>query len=361
MELTERARRRGLIVILIATFFMWAGFFMVIPLISVHYVDDLGWAAAAIGIVLATRQLTQQGLAVFGGELSDRFGPKSLVCAGMLVRALGFASMAGAFTFPLLLLAAVLAALGGALFEAPHSAAIAALTTTENRARFYSLGGVVGGFGMTLGPLIGAALLRLDFAFVCLASATCFFINFVLILLLLPNVRPAPSEQRRQSGIMLALRDRPFMFFTALLMGFWFMWTQLTLAPRGALAAPLDHSLRGRGYDDDGPRYGCRRTFAGGAARMCSYFLAWCRTGLTDDANGNCKYGSARSSGSVFWRQYALVSTWWWLRQRYGRLDVWFGTADWCSGAPMAGMRRSWYCYDNGAGDACVGTATGDS
>ena len=65
--LSDAARRRGLIAILGDTFFMWGGFFMVIPLISVHYVDDLGWPAASIGLVLAARQLTQQGLTLPGG------------------------------------------------------------------------------------------------------------------------------------------------------------------------------------------------------------------------------------------------------------------------------------------------------
>ena len=37
--LSDAARRRGLAVILVDTFFMWGGFFMVVPLISVHYVD----------------------------------------------------------------------------------------------------------------------------------------------------------------------------------------------------------------------------------------------------------------------------------------------------------------------------------
>lgn len=55
-------RRRGAVVMLVITFLMWGGFFMVIPLISVRYVDDLGWSAGAIGLVLAIRQLTQQGL-----------------------------------------------------------------------------------------------------------------------------------------------------------------------------------------------------------------------------------------------------------------------------------------------------------
>ncbi len=79
---SESSRRRGLFSLLAATFLMWGGFFMVVPLISIHYVDGLGWAAAAIGLVLAVRQSTQQGLAMFGGVLADRIGVKAPLCAG---------------------------------------------------------------------------------------------------------------------------------------------------------------------------------------------------------------------------------------------------------------------------------------
>ena len=41
----------GLLVLLISTFFAWGGFFLIIPMISVHYVDQLGWSAASIGLV----------------------------------------------------------------------------------------------------------------------------------------------------------------------------------------------------------------------------------------------------------------------------------------------------------------------
>ncbi|MBC8076488.1 MAG: MFS transporter [Chloroflexales bacterium] len=230
MEYSESARRRGLFALLAATFLMWGGFFMVVPLIAIHYVDGLGWAAAAIGLVLAVRQTTQQGLAMFGGVLADRIGVKAPLCAGMLVRALGFAAMAWANNLALLLLAVILAALGGALFEAPRSAAIAALTTQQNRARFYSLTGVVGGLGMTVGPLLGALLIKLNFALVCYAAAAAFVGCFLVTLALLPNVRSASAGQPLYRGLGLALHDRQFMLFTALLMGFWFMWTQLTLA-----------------------------------------------------------------------------------------------------------------------------------
>src|SRR5690242_4121768 len=87
--ISEAARRRGLTALLIDVFCMYTGFFMVVPLISVHYVDGLGWAAASIGLVLAVRQLTQQGLTMFGGVLADQVGPKMLICSGLAVRIAG--------------------------------------------------------------------------------------------------------------------------------------------------------------------------------------------------------------------------------------------------------------------------------
>jgi MFS transporter, DHA1 family, multidrug resistance protein len=229
-NLSNATKRRGLIVLLLDTFFMWGGFFMVIPLISVHYVEDLGWPAASIGLVLAVRQLTQQGLTLPGGMLADRVGAKSLICVGMLIRACGFASMAWATSFPLLLASATLAALGGSLFESPRSAAIAALTTPANRARYYSIVGVVGSMGMTLGPLIGALLLKFDFSVVALASASCYVLTFALTMVLMPAVRVASERRGLTYGIGLALRDRPFMTFNLLLMGYWFMWVQLSIS-----------------------------------------------------------------------------------------------------------------------------------
>jgi DHA1 family multidrug resistance protein-like MFS transporter len=148
----------------------------------------------------------------------------------MLLRAAGFACMAWANTFPLLLASAVLAAIGGSLFESPKSAAIAALTTPTNRARYYSLLGVVGGLGMTLGPLLGALLLRTNFSIVALVAASCYLITFLLTVLFLPAVQVSSERHGLTYGIALALHDRPFMIFNVLLMGYWFMWVQLSIS-----------------------------------------------------------------------------------------------------------------------------------
>src|SRR3990172_6285838 len=88
--LPRRVRRRGLIVLLANTFLMWSGFFMIVPALSVHYIDDLGWAAASIGLVLGIRQLLQQTLTVAGGALADRVGAKRLIVIGLVIRVFAF-------------------------------------------------------------------------------------------------------------------------------------------------------------------------------------------------------------------------------------------------------------------------------
>ncbi|WP_409013428.1 MFS transporter, partial [Deinococcus sp.] len=164
-----------------ANFLMWGGFFAVIPLVTVHFGGStaqggLGWPAATIGVILGLRQLTQQGLTVFGGAWADRLGPKPLILAGCLLRTLGFAWMGFAAHPGVLLAAALLAGVGGGLFDAPKNAAITAVTRPEQRARMFSLTSIAGNLGMVTGPLIGAALLGLGFRTAALAAASVYLL-----------------------------------------------------------------------------------------------------------------------------------------------------------------------------------------
>jgi MFS transporter, DHA1 family, multidrug resistance protein len=230
-ELGPLLRRHGLFVLLANNLLMWTGFIMVVPLLAVHYVDDMGWPAAAIGIVLAVRQFTQQGLGVFGGIVADRIGVKGLIMVGMLLRAVGFAMMAWANTFPLLLLSAFFAALGGALFEAPSRAAVVTLSLPEERTRYFAIQSTTSSIGTALGPLIGTLLLRFSFDWVALFAASLYVVACLITFIWLPSTgRPEQSEQALFRGLSWALHDRVFMIFTALAAGMWFMWVQFSVA-----------------------------------------------------------------------------------------------------------------------------------
>jgi MFS transporter, DHA1 family, multidrug resistance protein len=229
-------RSRGVAVLVANSGLMSAGFFMLIPLLSVHLTRDLGFSGAAAGAVLALRQLTQQGLMLFGGALADRIGYRPVIALGMLVRALGFFGFALGDSLPVILLSAIVAALGGALFEATGKAALASLAPPAERPRLFSLSAVAGGLGSALGPLIGVALLPLSFRWVGLASGGFFFVAFVLSTLLLPPLAGAAGVTAGQSApsfretLRVASRDRTFLTFTALLTGFWLLHNQLYIS-----------------------------------------------------------------------------------------------------------------------------------
>lgn len=227
-SISSAQRRRGIHALMISNFFAWAGFFMVIPLVAVHYVDHLGWAAGTVGIILALRQFCQQGLTTLFGIVCDRVGPKPLICAGMLVRAIGFAAMAYAGTFTTVLVAALLAALGGAMFESPKSASLATLSTPETRQRLFSTLGVIGGVGTTLGTQLGALLIRADFALVCLVGAAAYVVIFLVVLVTMPAIGVSLGAAE-SSGLRRAFADRTFMAFLIILTGYWFAWTQFGL------------------------------------------------------------------------------------------------------------------------------------
>ena len=227
--LNDQQRRRGIAVLMISNFFAWGGFFLIIPLIAVHYVENLGWAAGTIGLLLAIRQFAQQSLTTVFGVVCDRVGPRPLICLGMLVRAVGFASMAIADTFVLVLLSLFLAGLGGGMFESPKAAALAHLSDPESRPRLYARMGVTGGLGVTVGTQLGAILIKVDFAAVCLASTVAYLVIFLVTWFGLPSMKVSMGPVGSRAGLSMALHDRDFVSYLLILTGYWFAWTQFSL------------------------------------------------------------------------------------------------------------------------------------
>lgn len=128
MALVSQARSLGKYFLLLDNLLVVLGFFVVFPLISIRFVDQLGWAAVLVGLALGLRQLVQQGLGIFGGAIADRFGAKPMIVTGMLMRAAGFALMAMADEPWILWLACALSGLGGTLFDPPRTALVIKLT-----------------------------------------------------------------------------------------------------------------------------------------------------------------------------------------------------------------------------------------
>lgn len=225
-----QARRRGKWFILLDNLLVVLGFFMVFPLISLHFVDQLGWAAASVGLALGARQLTQQGLGLFGGALADRFGAKPLIVVGMLLRACGFWLMAVAHSPVVLLLSCILSGFGGMLFDPPRTALVAKLLRPRERAHFFSLLMMQDSAGAVSGALLGSWLLRFDFFWVCMSGMAMFLLAALANSLLLPAYRVTVGRTSTpMTSMKMVLSDRRFMLFALTLSGYYMLGVQIML------------------------------------------------------------------------------------------------------------------------------------
>lgn len=229
MSLVSQARSLGKYFLLLDNLLVVLGFFVVFPLISIRFVDQLGWAALIVGIALGLRQLLQQGLGIFGGAIADRFGAKPMIVTGMLLRAAGFATMAMADEPWILWFSCALSALGGTLFDPPRTALVIKLTRPHERGRFFSLLMMQDSAGAVVGALIGSWLLQYDFHFVCWVGAAIFVLAAGWNAWLLPAYRISTVRVPMKEGMLRVVRDRRFLTYVLTLTGYYMLAVQVML------------------------------------------------------------------------------------------------------------------------------------
>ncbi|SEM30814.1 MFS transporter [Rhodococcus maanshanensis] len=204
------------------------GFYMLVPYLSMHLTGNLGLTLTVTGLVLGVRTLGQQGLFLIGGTAADRLGPHRVIIAGCALRSVGFAVFAFGTSVPLLLLASVLSGLAGALFN-PAVRSYIAVAEPTRRAEAFATFNVFAQAGALSGPLIGSALLAVDFRTVAIAAAALFAALTLAQLRFLPAhaVEPSTTTVLRGWGVVLA--NRRFVLFTVAMLGMFVLQTQMYL------------------------------------------------------------------------------------------------------------------------------------
>ncbi|MEU6225310.1 MFS transporter [Streptomyces sp. NPDC047042] len=213
------------------------GFYLLIPYLATHLSGDLGMSAAVVGIVLGVRNLSQQGLFIIGGSAADRLGARGVIIAGCGLRSVGFGLFALGDGLPVLLAASVLSGLAGALFN-PAVRAYLAQEAGGRKAEAFALFNVFATTGALVGPLLGSALLLVDFRASALTAAAIFAVLTVAQALVLPAREVEPAK----SGVLADWREvvgnRAFVAFALAMVGMFTLENQLyLLLPDGARRA----------------------------------------------------------------------------------------------------------------------------
>ena len=225
----SQARSLGKYFLLLDNMLVVLGFFVVFPLISIRFVDQMGWAALMVGIALGLRQLTQQGLGIFGGAIADRFGAKPMIVTGMLLRAAGFATMGIAHEPWLLWFSCFLSGIGGTLFDPPRSALVVKLVRPDQRGRFFSLLMMQDSAGAVIGALLGSWLLQYDFRLVCAVGAVLFVVCAGVNAWLLPAYKLSTIRTPMREGMGRVLKDKRFITYVLTLAGYYMLAVQVML------------------------------------------------------------------------------------------------------------------------------------
>jgi MFS family permease len=213
------------------------GFYLLIPYLATHLTDNLGMSAAVVGIVLGVRNLSQQGLFILGGSASDRLGARGVIITGCALRTVGFALFALGDDLAVLLAASVLSGLAGALFN-PAVRTYIAQEADGRKAEAFALFNVFATTGALIGPLLGSALLLVDFRASALTAAGIFAVLTIAQAVVLPAREVEPSGSTVLGDWREVLGNRAFLAFALAMVGMFTLENQLyLLLPDGARRA----------------------------------------------------------------------------------------------------------------------------
>jgi MFS transporter, DHA1 family, tetracycline resistance protein len=181
------------------------GFGIVIPVLPI-YAEHFGASPLEIGGIVGIFSLMQFLLAPFWGRLSDRFGRRPMLLAGMVGTVAGYLLMGFAGSVLALFVARLVAGAAGANIGVAH-AYLADLSTPETRARAMGLLGAAFGMGLVFGPALGGlASERYGYPAPMFMAAGLGVVNLVFVAMFLPESHrgsaPAPH-----AGLLRGLAD----------------------------------------------------------------------------------------------------------------------------------------------------------
>jgi multidrug resistance protein len=140
--------------LLILDFILVFAFAFVEPQMVFYFYDDLGWTSVQFGLVIGvygTTMVLGQG---FLGQLSDKYGRKSIIVWGTLLELVFYIGLVFLTSFPLMLLASAISGLGTALIEPALNSYYLDITDERYRSRILGIKESSVAMGGVAGPML---------------------------------------------------------------------------------------------------------------------------------------------------------------------------------------------------------------
>ncbi len=208
------------------------GYGMFLPLSLLYFHRVTGLPLARAGIILTIAALLGMSSNALAGSLVDRYGARTVLAGGYLVRAAGFGAYALVTNQAEMLVTTTLVAFGTASFQTAIQAFVADISRGPTRDRMIAAQRSIRNAGLGAGALIASAVISLHstaaYHAIVLTSGAA-FLAAALIVIRIPAsypvaagtaaAQPGPTQSgpadTSRGGYLTVLRNRPFMLLAA--------------------------------------------------------------------------------------------------------------------------------------------------
>ncbi|BDH60973.1 tetracycline resistance MFS efflux pump [Lysinibacillus sp. PLM2] len=200
--MTQKMKKVVIVILMVNMFITMGGIGIIIPVIP-SYLELFGVGGQVLGFLIAFFAFAQFLFSPVAGDLSDRYGRKAFIIAGLVVYGISQILFGLATEVWILFLARFLTGLGAAFIMPPIMAYVADITTPEERGKGMGLLGAAISLGFMIGPGVGGFLATVNLHFPFYASGIVALSAAILSLIILPNIKP----QAQNGAAPLGKRD----------------------------------------------------------------------------------------------------------------------------------------------------------
>lgn len=194
-----------------------------------HLVYNLGFSAAAFGIILAIITPFLYFLPIISGALAEKYGYRNMLILAFILLITGYVASSFMTSFLSFVLAFSVMGIGAGIFKPIISASIARTTMPNNRNLGYSIYYWMINLGAFLAPLFISLTIPKELygnAFYIAAALIGF--NLFVALFLLSEIHKSDVEKKALeaiAGLSVIFKDKKFLILIVIYAGFWFMYS----------------------------------------------------------------------------------------------------------------------------------------
>lgn len=196
------------------------GFGSTWPFMAIFFNTDLGVPVYLVGVIFGVLAISSTGCQIIGGHMTDFSGRKRTMMLGSGIGLVVYLSiiLSLLFHFSVLIISVLFVATslsGGFLFPAA-TAAVADVTSSENREKGYAIYRILANVGWAVGPLIGSQIFDAGVIWIFVLVEISLVIQFTLILAFLAETSIRREQSRRASMLSdFFVLDKALIYFSA--------------------------------------------------------------------------------------------------------------------------------------------------